>query len=90
MVRIRVLAAGRSPTTVTLVRVMFPSLRTVPLKVMRPPGTAGLVGHIAITEMRGVMRIGQVEVAVLVTATPQTVRPVPVEMLVVEQFVGAG
>jgi hypothetical protein len=39
--------------------------------------------------MAGVVKIGQVALAVLVTAKPQVLRPVAVKMLVLEQLSGA-
>jgi len=39
--------------------------------------------------MAGVVVIGQVVLAVFVTGVPQMLRPVAVEVLVVEQLVGA-
>ena len=39
--------------------------------------------------MSGMMVIGQVALTVLVTATPQMLRPVAVEVLVEEQLAGA-
>jgi len=39
--------------------------------------------------INGAVLIAQVEVTAVVTATPQTLTPVAVEMLVAEQFAGA-
>jgi hypothetical protein len=43
----------------------------------------------AVTLIAGAVRIVQVDVTELVTATPQILLPVAMEMLVLEQFVGA-
>lgn len=83
------LAAGRSLTTTTSVRVMLPRFRTVPLYTTEPPGVIGVVGHTAVTTICGAVRIGQTEVTLLVTATPQMLRPVAVAVLVLVQFVVA-
>lgn len=49
-----------------------------------------MVGEQAVvTLMRGVVTIAQVELAVLVTSTPQTLVPRAVTPLVVEQSTGA-
>jgi len=49
----------------------------------------GVTGHTTVTATCGAVRIGQVDVAEFVTDTPQMLCPVAVEMLVLEQFVGA-
>jgi hypothetical protein len=49
----------------------------------------GVVGQTAVTAICGAVRTGQVALTVLLTATPQTLRPVAVEVLVLEQLVGA-
>ena len=54
-----------------------------------PLGTIVATGQMAVTAICGVVKIEQVALAVLVTETPQTLPPVAVEMLVLEQLVGA-
>jgi hypothetical protein len=72
-----------------LVKVMLPVFRTVPLKVNEPPGNTWVAGQIAVTTICGVVVIKQVVLTAFVTATPQMLRPVAVEVLVVKQLVGA-
>ena len=88
-VKITVLAAGRLSVTITLVSVMLPALLTVPLYVMMPPGSAKLNGHTCVTVIAGVVVIAHVVLVEFVTAIPQMLRPVTVDMLVLVQFVGA-
>ena len=83
------LAAGRLSVTITFVSVILPALLTVPLYVMMPPGSTELNGHTCVTVIAGVVVMAHVVLAVFVTATPQMLRPVTVEMLVLAQFVGA-
>jgi hypothetical protein len=84
-----VFGVGRSLTTRTLVNVMFPVFWTVPLYVTVPPVNTGATGQLAVTTIWGVVKMGQVVVAEFATSTPQTLRAVAVEVLVLEQFVGA-
>jgi len=81
--------AGRSLTTVTLLKVMFPELRTTPLKLELPPETPGTAGQTSVTVMPGVVVMGQVALAVLVTGAPQMLAALAVNVSVTEQFVGA-
>jgi len=46
-----------------------------------------LVEHDAFTWMRGVVRMGHIDVTMFVMFTPQRLVPVTVEVLVAEQFV---
>src|SRR5436190_7813693 len=57
----------RSLVTTMLVSVMLPALLTLPVKVSRPPGLAGLAGQFCVTVRRGVVPSGQVADATLVT-----------------------
>ena len=68
---------------------MLPVFVTVPLNVSNPPGATGEIGQLCVIDSNGVVVIAQVVLAVFVTAMPQMLRPVTVEMLVLEQFVGA-
>ena len=88
-VKTTVLGTGRSLTTTTLLKVISPVFRTVPLLVIELPGTIGVIGQATVTAICGVVRMVQVELAELVTATPQILRAVPVEVLVIEQLVVA-
>ena len=54
-------------TTVTLLRVTLPELRTVPVKVMGPPAVAVVVGHTIVTAMAGAVVTLQVVVTELET-----------------------
>ena len=54
-------------TTKTLVRVTFPGLLTVPVKMRRPRCGVGAVGQLFVTKMRGVVMTGQVVVTLLTT-----------------------
>ena len=67
----------------------MPVLVTVPVKSSKEPGATGPTGQTLVTAMAGVVTIGQVTVTLLVTATPQMLRPVAVEVLVLEQLAGA-
>lgn len=68
--------------TTTLVSVMLPEFRTVPLKVNNPPGTTGLTGQFWVTTMLGAVVKGQVVVAAWVTsAAVQASLPVAVTVL---------
>ena len=84
-----VFADGRSLTTSTLVSVMFPVFWTVPLYVTEPPDKTGVPGQFAVTTICGVVKMGHVVVAEFATGTPQTLRAVAVDVLVLEQLVGA-
>jgi hypothetical protein len=52
------------------------------------PGAVGVAGQFWVITSTGVVVIAQVELAEFVTGTPQTLVPVAVEVLVVEQLVG--
>jgi hypothetical protein len=84
-----VLGAGRSLTTTMLLRIVSPRLRTVPLYTSEPPGNTGAVGHAAVTPIWGVVRMGQVALAVLVTGVPQRLAAVAVKVSATEQLAGA-
>jgi len=62
---------------------------TVPLYVSNPPGATDTTGQVSVMDSSGVVVIAHVVLAVFVTITPQMLCPVTVEMLVLEQFVGA-
>ena len=47
------------------------------------------MGQVWVTSMAGAVRIGQVALTVLVTATPQMLRPVAIKVSATEQLVGA-
>ena len=68
---------------------MLPVFVTVPLYVSNPPGATGASGQLCVIDSNGVVVIAHVVLAAFVTATPQMLRPVTVETLVEEQFVGA-
>jgi hypothetical protein len=57
--------------------------------VSNAPGAVGVLGHEAVTATCAAVRTGQVNGTEFVTDTPQMLRPVAVEMLVLEQLVGA-
>ena len=72
--------------TITLVSVILPVFLTVPLKVSKPPGTAGLVGQFWVTWMPGRVRSVQVAEALLVTMSAvQLSLPVAITVLLTEQ-----
>ena len=75
--------------TKTFVNVMLPELQTVPKNGARLSAVTGPGGQLSVTVMAGVVRMEQVALAMLVTATPQILWPVAVEVLVEEQLVGA-
>jgi hypothetical protein len=85
-----VFGAGRSATTVTLFKVTLPVLRTTPLKLDAWPEIAVVAGQTSVIEMPGVVVIGHVVLAELVTGVPQRLFAFAVSVLVTEQFVGAG
>ena len=76
-------------STTTFVIGILPRFVTVPLYVNNPPGATGETGQLCVMDNNGVVVIAHVVLAVFVTATPQMLRPVTVEMLVLAQFVGA-
>jgi hypothetical protein len=49
----------------------------------------GLTGQLAVTAIRGVVRIGQVALAESETGTPQELLALAVKVSATEQFVGA-
>jgi len=71
------------------VKVTLPLLLTLPEKVSNWRGATGCVGHTLVTMIPGAVVMGQVVLAVLVTATPQMLSPVAVEVLMEEQLAGA-
>src|ERR1017187_3601707 len=75
--------------TTMLFKVMLPALLRLPVKVSRPPGLTGLIGQFWVIAKSGVVMIGQMVVAVLVTPTPQRLWAMAVDVLVLEQLVGA-
>ena len=84
-----VLGPGRSLDTTMLVKVTSPVLLTVPPKVAVEPGDPGSAGQVAVTAMRGVVRIGQIALAESETAPPQRLFALAVNVSDTEQFVGA-
>ena len=50
-----------------------------------PPGTMGVSGQLKVAVMAGAVVTGQVELALLVTTTPQRLVAFAVKVLVVEQ-----
>ena len=75
--------------TKMFVKVMLPELLTNPPKSTELPANTGLGGQVSVMVMAGVVVIGHVVLAVLVTAMPQRLVARTVEILVLEQLVGA-
>ena len=76
--------------TTTLVSVIFPEFRTVPVNVNTPPNVAGLTGQDWVTTIEVAVRSAQVAVALLETLAPEQLSvPVAVATLVTEQPAGA-
>ena len=76
--------------TKMFVKVMLPELQTRPPKSTKLPLVTGPFGQLSsVMVMTGVVMIGQVALTVLMTATSQMLRPVPVKVLVEEQLAGA-
>ena len=53
-----------------------------------PPATIGVAWQIRVATIAGAVAIGHVEVALLVTGTPQRLNAFAIKVLVVEQFSG--
>jgi hypothetical protein len=76
--------------TTTLVSVMFPELRTVPVKVRSPPKVAGFTGQDWVTTIEVAVRSAHVAVAAFETLAPEQLSvPVAVATLVTEHPAGA-
>ena len=84
-----VLGAGLSFTTITLVNVTLPVLVTVPVKVSVPPAVTGCGGQALVIAMPAEVRMGQVELALLVTTIPQVLVALTLEVLVASPLAGA-
>ena len=54
-----------------------------------PPGRMGPVAQVAVTAIWGVVRLGQVTLAVAETGAPQRLAAVTLRVSVTEQLVGA-
>jgi hypothetical protein len=77
----RVLATGWLSTIKTLVRTILPELVTVPVKTSVPPGVTGWGGQDLVSAIPGEVVMGQLELALFVTATPQMLLARTVEVL---------
>src|ERR1035437_662221 len=71
------------------VKVMLPELQTDPPNVTELPLVTGPGGQLSVMVMAGMVRIGQVALAVLVTRISQILRPLAVKVSVTEQLNGA-
>jgi hypothetical protein len=71
------------------VKVTLPVLLTLPEKVSNWPGETCFAGHALVTTRPGVVVIGQLALAVLVTASPQRLEARTVSVSATEQLVGA-
>ena len=86
----RVPRTGWLFNTMTLVRVIFPVLVTVPVNVSVPPAATGCGGQALVMASPGAVRMGQVELALLITVTLQRLVARTVEVLVELPLGGAG
>src|ERR1035437_1584821 len=75
--------------TKTFVKVMLPVLETDPPNATELPLVTGPGGQLSVMVMVGMVWIGQVALAVLVTKTSQILKPLAVKVSVTEQLVGA-
>src|ERR1035437_5023305 len=75
--------------TKMFVKVVLPELQTNPPKSTELPLVTGLGGQLSVMVMTGMVRIGQVALAVLVTKTSQILKPLAVKVSATEQLVGA-